>query len=284
MEFEEKFIGFIDILGFKSLVASAECGSGIRLPELMDLLNELGSKNDEEQISKFGPKICPGSSCIRKDMNFRVTQISDCAIVSSEISPAGAINLISHCWGAVINLLSKGIMCRGYITKGSVYHENGQIIGSGYNSAYDSESKVSAFKRDADDLGTPFVEVAPEIHEYILGETDECVVMMYKRMVKSDGGITALFPFQRLSHSFTIGGIYGEFNPDKEKESNNDIRKIIRNISDRVMSFVDMNNPKAVRKATHYIAALEEQLLECDKTDEAIDKLCAPAFGPGADH
>lgn len=242
MEFKEKFIGFIDILGFKSLVESAENGTSMSLPELMSLLKDLGSKEDEEKFKKYGPKTCPESRFTRKDIDFQVTQISDCAIVSAEISPAGAINLISHCWDSVITLLSKGIMCRGYITRGNIYHTNDQIIGSGYQAAFANESNVSAFKREANERGTPFVEVSSDVEKYILNETDECVVKMYKRMVKSDGEVTALFPFQRLSHSFAIGGIYGEFgefNPEKEKESNNNVREYIHNVKERVMSFVD---------------------------------------------
>ena len=36
------------------------------------------------------------------------------------------------------------------------------------------------------------------------------------------------------------------------------------------MNFVDMSNPDAIRKAEHYIRALNAQLQECDRTDEFI--------------
>ena len=32
-------------------------------------------------------------------------RISDCAIVSAEVSPAGVISLVWHCWGAAIELI-----------------------------------------------------------------------------------------------------------------------------------------------------------------------------------
>jgi len=48
MEFKEKFVAFVDILGFKQLVKSAEDNSIISLKELMSLLEELGSKEDEK--------------------------------------------------------------------------------------------------------------------------------------------------------------------------------------------------------------------------------------------
>ena len=115
--FKEKFIGFVDVLGFKNFVEAAESGSGMTLPELLSLLNKLGTSEDQQRY-KNGGSICPMAPCIQRDLDFQITQVSDCVIVSSEISPAGAINLISHCWVAVIELLARGIMCRGYITRG----------------------------------------------------------------------------------------------------------------------------------------------------------------------
>ena len=52
-------------------------------------------------------------------------------------------------------------MCQGYINKGMVYHPDTQIVGSGYQETYSKEANVTAFKHEADDRGTPFVEVDP---------------------------------------------------------------------------------------------------------------------------
>ncbi|MES9901784.1 MAG: hypothetical protein ABW168_03760 [Sedimenticola sp.] len=279
MEFEEKFVAFIDILGFKGLVELAESGESISLSELMENLSKLGDKKDEEKFAKYGGTTCPQSKYISKDLNFRITQISDCVIVSSEVSPAGIINLISHCWGAVIELLMKGIMCRGYITKGLIYHKDNQVIGSGYQKAYLNESGVTAFKMEANERGTPFVEIDPTILNYVQSSTDRCINEMFSRMVKTESDASALFPFQRLSHSFVIAGFGHDLDPEKEKESNNNMRKLLTTLKERVMSFVDPSNEKAMSKAKHYLRALEDQLVVCNKTEEVIDKLCTPAHG-----
>ncbi|AFP20486.1 hypothetical protein KVP06_12995 [Geobacter sulfurreducens] len=136
MKYEDKFIAFVDVLGFKSMVEASESGLGMALPELMECLSKLGKQEDKEIFDRYGARTCPESRFIQKNLNFELTQISDCVIVSSEVSPAGVINLISHCWGAVIELLVRGIMCRGYITRGAIYHHKGQVIGSGYQKAY----------------------------------------------------------------------------------------------------------------------------------------------------
>jgi len=140
MEFKDKFIAFVDILGFKKLVEAAETGTGMPLSNLLEALKEFGVPEDRKIYEQYGPRVCPNSPYIHRDLDFRLTQISDCVIISSEVSPAGVINLVGHCWGAVIQVLTKGIMCRGYITRGSVYHTDAQIIGSGYQKAYGKES------------------------------------------------------------------------------------------------------------------------------------------------
>lgn len=274
MKFENKFIGFVDILGFKQLVEAAENETVMFLPELVEACQSLGSPEDVEKIIKHGPATCPQSKHYQRDLNFKLTQVSDCVVVSSEVSPAGVINLIKHCWGAVIKLLSKGLMCRGYITKGPIYHTDTQIIGSGYQEACSKEKDgITAFKREADEKGTPFVEVDPVVCDYVKNCEDKCVKEMLSRMVKSDGEVIALFPFQRLAHSFMISRFGHKFDAKKEKASNQNMRSSIERLKKGVMEFVDESNHNAAKKAEHYIEALNTQLVVCDKTDEIIDKL-----------
>jgi hypothetical protein len=277
MEFKDKFIGFVDILGWKELVKSAEAGTGMSLSNLIELAKELGTAEDQSRFEKYGPMICPASTYIERDLDFRLTRFSDCVLVSSEISPAGVINLVNYCWAAVIKLLTKGIMCRGYITRGPIYHTNEpEIIGSGYQEALNKEHQVSAFKRKADERGTPFVEVDPVVCDYVRDHGDSCVKEMFSRHVKEDGTVTALFPFNRLEHPLVIGGWPGHtFDPEKERRSNENMRSMIGKMKERVMAFVDQSRPHAVSKAEHYIAALDAQLKVCKETDEMIGMLCS---------
>lgn len=270
MQFAGKFIGFVDVLGFKEHVRAAESGTGMSLPELLELVRKLGSPEDRNRFVKHGPTTCPQSTFVQRDLDFRVTQISDCAIVSAEVSPAGLINLISHCWGAAIELLYKGVLCRGFITRGSVYHTDSQVIGSGYQSAYENERAVSAFALNPEDRGTPFVEVDPIVCEYVNAHGDWCVKEMFSRMVKTEGGITALFPFQRIGHSFIVAA---NFDARREHVANQRVRDGIAMLKERVLTMVDKNNQSAMRKVEHYMRALDAQLKMCDRTDEVIQKL-----------
>jgi hypothetical protein len=304
MEFEEKFIGFVDILGFrkmleasavvsnwslpelieavntfgvlglKKMVESDANVSGQSLSELIELLKNLGSPEDALRYKKSGPIFCPESRYIQRDLNFKITQVSDCLLVSSEVSPAGLINLVGHCSTAVLKLLQKGKMCRGYISKGLIRHTDTSPypVGPGYEEVYSKEPIVAAFKHEADERGTPFVEVDSVVCAYAKECNDQCVKMMFSRMVKDDGNVTVIFPFQLLSHSFMIGDYRGhKFDPEKERRSNENVRLFIKELKERVMDLVDKSNPEAVIKAEHYIEMLNAQLAVCDRTDKVIN-------------
>lgn len=275
MEFKDKFVAFVDVLGFKKLVEAAETGKGPSLDELLEVLKKLGSPDDRNAFVEYGPTICPNSHYIQRDLDFRLTQTSDCVIISSEISPAGVINLVNHCWKTVIRLLQIGLMCRGYITRGRLFHKDTQFVGSGYQEAYEKERQVAAFKREANEGGTPFVEVDRSVCDYVANCGDHCVREMFSRHVKDDGALVALFPFQRLSHSFTVGGFGQTFDARREKQSNDNMRRLLQTLKERVESFVDRSKPSAVRKAKHYLKALDDQLRICDKVDEVIAQLSA---------
>ena len=272
--FRDKFIAYVNILGWKNFVEEAEAETNnMSLHVLVGLLNKLGSKEDCHNFLVYGPMICPESSYIQRGLEFQLTQAYDCVVVSAEVSPAGVINLIGHCWKVVMGLLGKGIMCRGYITRGSIFHTETYCIGTGHQKVLEREKIVSAFKRKADENGTPFVEIDPSVCNYIENGSDSCVKEMFSRYVKNDGELVALFPIQRLFHQFAISK---DCNLEKEKQSNNVMRSILRDMKDRLMSFVDKSNARAVEKVAHYIKALDDQLRDCDFMNDAIKTLGSP--------
>jgi hypothetical protein len=267
-EFPEKFIAFIDILGFKNLVEQAEAGRGIGLARLLELRNKLGEERR--------PTWCPQSERRQDGLDFCVSQVSDSVIVSAEISPAGVINLVAHCWGRVMHLLESGIMCRGYITRGRIFHTSDHFpIGTGFHRAYEKEKDVAAFKLEANERGTPFVEVDRAVCDYVSQCGDRCVEEMFSRCVKGDGTVVALFPFKRLGHQFVIGS-GRKFDPEKERRSNQNVRTMLHRFKELVMTFVDTSNRNAVAKAEHYIKCLDDQIEQCDRTEETITRLASP--------
>jgi hypothetical protein len=272
IQLREKFIAYIDILGFRSILRNTELGIGISMQDILNAVKLLGGEDDRERHIKYGPRICPGSRFVRKDLDFQITQISDCAIVSVEISPAGIIDLVSHCWRAVLELMAQGIMCRGYITRGMIYHTKEQVIGSGYINAFERERQVAAFKQGADERGTPFVEVDPDVVQYVAANGDRCIAKMFSRMTESDGSLTAIFPFKRLKHKFMVAGFGVTFDAAKHKASNQILRELIKEFKANIVKRVDCSNADANQKSQQYIRALDVQLAQCDETDVSIDR------------
>jgi len=274
--YQDKFVGYVDILGFKQLILDSADGTGMALSEVLKLLESFGSPNERNRFADDGPRVCPESNCHQRNLDFRLTQISDCMIVSSEVSPVGVINLISHCSSVILRLLEWGRMCRGYITRGAIYHTDTQILGPAYQDAYSKESEVVGLKKNADQKGSPFVEIDPMVRAYLLACEDKCVKEMFSRLVICDGDFTAIFPFHRLAHSFAIGGFSHTFDANREKESNHNVRLLLERFKQGVKEHVAGAEDKTLRKADCYLKALDEQLAVCDRTDKFIDAMNAP--------
>ncbi len=266
--FKEKFIGFVDILGFKNMVLDAEAGRGIPLDEILGATKDLGSEQDRKRYEQHGPTICPQAPKIAADVDFQITRISDSLLVSTEISPAGVIGLVQHCWRACFKLLSKGIMCRGFITRGRIFHHGDEFVGSGYHSAMDGEKNVSIFKIVATEKSTPFIEVDQGVVRYVTEQNDACVKKMFERFTASDGALTAIFPFKRLNQSFMVDK---DFDADRVLKSLNNVRSWIRDMKAKIAPLINQGDSSAVAKGAHYFRMLDAQLVECDKTEGRIE-------------
>lgn len=272
-KFTEKIIAFFDVLGWKSLVRAADEGRGLSLAELSEIVTALGTDDDRKHFEKYGPTTCPKAPRIKKGMDFQITSASDCVVISTEVSPAGLINLVSHCSTACFKLLFKGIMCRGYIKLGRIYHTADQQIGPGLSDAVEREKQVSIFKKESDEGAPPFIEVDKEIVQYVEGQADQCVKEMFLHLVKTEGDLAAIFPFKRLNHSFMISGFGTTFDPEKERASLNVVREWIHKMKEEVRRHIDPSDQSAQMKGDHYIRMLDAQLIACDHTEDAIDRL-----------
>ena len=276
LQYTEKFIAFFDVLGWTSLVRASDEGCGLSLPELSEIATTLGTDADRKHFEKYGPTACPKAPYIRKDMDFRITQVSDSVLISAEVSPAGLINLVSHCWTACFKLLSKGIMCRGYIKRGRIYHTSKHQIGTGFSDVVEGEKHVSIFKKDADERGTPFIEVDKEVVQYVEHHPGQYVKEMFSRLVKKEGDLAAIFPFQRLNHSFIVAEFGTTFDPENERASLNVVRGWIHRMKEQVQRHIDPLDESVLRKGNHYIRMLDAQLVACARTEEEIDRLMQP--------
>lgn len=271
MQFAEKFVAFVDILGFKDMVKDSESGTGRDIGSILELLQMLGCPELQERVCKHGPTFCPESRKVAQDLDYKVTQISDCVVISAEKSPSGILQVVNHCWLAAFKLLNAGILCRGYVTMGSVFHTDHQVIGSAYINAFHKEREVSFLRQSEGQKGTPFIEIDPAIVSYINDCGDNCVQEIFGRMTKSHGNLTAIFPFKVLQHSFLIG------NSDQASEisANNKVRQRIIDLIDKI-AFQKADEDKASDKISHYLGVLQDQLIICNQTEDLINSLYSP--------
>lgn len=276
--YEDKFIAYVDILGFKELVERSEKG-GDNAPTveyILELTGKFGSSK-EEDFDRYGPTTCPCAPHNARNLNFRATQISDCVVVSAEASPAGLINLVYHCYKIAFRFLKVGHTCRGYITRGNIYHTDAQFFGTGYQQAYDHESKgkVLIFQREAADEGTPFIEIDPRVCSYVAEQGDSCVKTVFAQLTESDGKRTAISPFFALK-MLPDTVVDEDFDPTVLKGQFQMVRDSILRLLSQLENAKITANADGRGKIDHIERKLREVLAMKDKQAEITDFLSQP--------
>ncbi len=181
LRYKDKFIAFVDILGFKEIVKKSEISSDA--DSVARMLRRLGSDEDAALYQNLGPVICPDSEKLSSDLNMRISQVSDCVVISSEISPAGAINIIDFCRQIAERLLLReGVLCKGYLTRGEIVHEGMLFFGPGYQDAIEGEKNAAAIVTPEGKTGTPFIEIDNFVVKYFEKNGDDCTRKMFSRM------------------------------------------------------------------------------------------------------
>lgn len=132
IEFKNRIISFIDILGFSEILKSLS-GNVKRHNRLHDALKRIKHIEDSAQ------KKCSIVS------EFEVTVFSDCIAISTE--EKGLFNLIWTVGWLQAELLYLGVLTRGAVSSGLLYHSDGIMYGEGFLSAYNIEQKSAIYPR-----------------------------------------------------------------------------------------------------------------------------------------
>jgi hypothetical protein len=139
IEFEERAVAFIDVLGFKSIVNFATQDSN-KLKDLKDLIGIL-----ETVVPKLDGTIDPR---VPKSLIPKHIYISDSIILSAPLKSDempgyfGLSTLVMRVIQISHILLSKGYLIRGGISVGPVWHTDSNIVGTAYQEAYHIETKT----------------------------------------------------------------------------------------------------------------------------------------------
>ncbi|SFN52991.1 hypothetical protein SAMN04487859_10465 [Roseovarius lutimaris] len=258
-EFQDKFIAFVDLLGFKEKIALAEIGDGFSLENIFELTRELELTAFQESLNEYGPSTCPGANKLSSDLDFNVTQISDCAIISCEVSEAGLVNLVHAIFQIVFRLMQKGILVRGCLTRGSVYHNGRHIFGSGYHKALDGERSVTFSSKNEQDKRPPFVELSREVVEYQNTISDVQARETLAKLTLHRNSVSAVYPFNHMGLFLdSIRQVYLSGDVEEAQRRLIIIVEGLKNCRKLVEQGVDGAGEQEKRYANHYVECISE--------------------------
>jgi hypothetical protein len=132
MAYEDRYVAFIDILGFREMVARMT-----RAPKFYgDML---------ENLRAMRRTLPPREEKVATDL--RVQTFSDSIVLSTGPTPDGLWHLLFVVHDLANALLPRGIFIRGGVSRGKMHHENDILFGDAMVEAYDIETKVAGHPR-----------------------------------------------------------------------------------------------------------------------------------------
>lgn len=142
-EYEERYVAFIDILGFKNLVKDAEQDSTL-LEKLVSILQgyEEYLKSSEE-IDTIG-QCTPNKFLLNM---FRIVSFSDCVVISTKNDITGLVLITTLITLMYNKLLYRGIFTRGALSKGKLIHTPSIVLGAGLNNVVEFEKTAAIYPR-----------------------------------------------------------------------------------------------------------------------------------------
>lgn len=134
MPYGERYVAFVDILGFGEIVKNSTRGDGSpSFDDLVSVLAKMGER-DQDIDDVFGD-------------DFKFQTFSDSIIMSEKISTGGLFQIVTAVGDLAIDLLKVGLLMRGGIAKGSLYHESNVVFGPAFLEAYRLESSIANYPR-----------------------------------------------------------------------------------------------------------------------------------------
>lgn len=149
---EERFVAFIDILGFTEIVKSVESNNthdNMDLKRIKSILNFMDEETTDPNYCADLPVYVETEDGLMETElgDPKITYVSDCIIISAEPTLDGFKGLSRKIHKITADLAYDGVFCRGAITKGKLFHHDKVIFGSSYIKAYKLEEEKADFPR-----------------------------------------------------------------------------------------------------------------------------------------
>jgi hypothetical protein len=140
--FPQRFVAFVDILGFRDLVARMSRDEHL-FKSVRDALKDLDAQTRNFRAYRRRKRTKGVANLVPKT-NLQMTAFSDCYVLS-ETFPAWHVVAAVQALGS--RFLRDGILTRGAVVKGPTYHNGRVLFGPGIIDAYGLESSLAFYPR-----------------------------------------------------------------------------------------------------------------------------------------
>jgi hypothetical protein len=139
--FEDRYVAFVDILGFSNLVNRMR-----KEPALFKLIRGTLDSIDEQaqQFEEYRRQKRTGARSVLPPVQLEMTAFSDCYVVSDTTSAWRVVAAVQFLGST---LLARGIASRGGIVQGQTYHRGRVLFGPAVVKAYELERDVAKYPR-----------------------------------------------------------------------------------------------------------------------------------------
>lgn len=155
MIYEERYILFIDILGFGELIQKS-----VTDVEVQKFIHDILTSNIGDSMKNYIANEKGLVGVVAND--FKVTSFSDSIVVSIK-ADTNQLNFIFYIMHLVTMLMEIGIFLRGGVSKGMLFHSDNTVFGPALNKAYELESTKSKYPRVIIDPEIDFVNDMPVV-------------------------------------------------------------------------------------------------------------------------
>jgi hypothetical protein len=128
----DRYVAFVDILGFSEIVRQTHgATTTTRTEALARTLTEIGASHPS----------------LNESDDFQFQSFSDSIVMSSSKTFTGLVHIFSSITDLSIRLLTEGLLIRGAVAKGPLYHKQSVIFGPALLDAYGLETNVAMYPR-----------------------------------------------------------------------------------------------------------------------------------------
>lgn len=172
MNYQDRIVCFLDILGFREHIAASVCSDG---NDSVKKISELAAVF--ESIQRILDMDCPEN---RPDAE--VTQFSDSVVISfPTYAESGVFDALFGVMLVQINLVLRGYLCRGGISRGQLIHTPTMLFGPAMIEAYTLESQAALYPRVILDVEIINAGVAAHACHHLPDHEQQSILSLLKR-------------------------------------------------------------------------------------------------------